>query len=122
MRISDWSSDVCSSDLEEPIVNEDGQAIFMRRRYNDRLLMFLLRAHHPERYARVDRVRAPDEETPAVALPVSRAIAALEPITPPEPHRLMPPETLEPWLPPEQADEPDPVPGDRKSTRLNSSH
>src|SRR3546814_9121234 len=78
-RLVDIAFDRAVNGMEEPIVNEDGQAIFMRRRYNDRLLMFLLRAHHPERYARVDRVRAPDEETPA-ALPVSHAIAALEPV------------------------------------------
>src|SRR3546814_3518864 len=47
----------------------DGQVVRTRRRHNDRLLMFLLRAHYPLCYERVDRYRGMDDDPPS-ALPL----------------------------------------------------
>lgn len=70
---------------DEPVFDKYGQVIATRRRTNDRLLMFLLRAHHPERYATSPR-RA---KTLPVPPPVNKAVEALTPITPRDPHHYM---------------------------------
>lgn len=99
-RLVDIAFDRAINGVEDPIVGPDGIAIYTRRRYNDRLLMFLLRHHHPERYARPDSAGAPPPapvaEPAAVRtpIPIAGAIATLEPAPPAEPHRLMPPEEL----------------------------
>lgn len=69
--------------------DERGDPMEPRRRYNDRLLMFLLRAHLPERYRYANRdARLGDE--PALVPPPSLpdAMARLEPVTPEAPHLL----------------------------------
>src|SRR3546814_817133 len=56
----------------------DGQVVRTRRRHNDRLLMFLLRAHYPLRYARVDRYRGTDDDPPPT-LPILDALDGIDP-------------------------------------------
>jgi hypothetical protein len=90
--------------VEVPVFDRDGCRIGARRQYNDRLLMFLLRAYRPERFGRVERPQAPAPSRPAAlhpaepsaapALALAGATAALFPVPPAEPHRLMPPDRL----------------------------
>jgi hypothetical protein len=80
---------------EVPVFDRDGVRIGARWRHNDRLLMFLIRAYQPERFAHAHRdVRPPDTSLPAPELPVVRALEALAPVPPAEPHTLLPPDQL----------------------------
>ena len=64
-----------------------GDPMEPRRRYNDRLLMFLLRAHQPERYRHASHdVRQAREPAPPPVPSLPEAIARLTPETPPAPH------------------------------------
>lgn len=85
---------------ETPVFDRDGCRIGAKWKTNDRLTMFILRAYMPERFRHAhESVRQPGEQQPPPALPpVAEALAALGPATPPEPHMLMPPERLEPFV------------------------
>ena len=78
--------------VADPVFDRHGACIAVRRRYNDRLLMFLLRAHQPERYryAHGD-LRHAEEGASAPAQPVARAIDMLSPPPPENVAALMPP-------------------------------
>ncbi|WOK37989.1 hypothetical protein [Sphingomonas sp. C3-2] len=94
-RLADIALERAINGVEEPVFDRDGQRIACRTRYNDRLLMFLLRAHQPERYRHAHQgARHPNELPAPSPAPVAAAIATLEPVTPPDPHLLMPPEDL----------------------------
>jgi hypothetical protein len=95
--------------VDVPVFDRDGCRIGARRQYNDRLLMFLLRAYRPERFGRVERAEAPAPTRPAEPRPaashpadpraapapaLAQATAALFPVPLAEPHRLMPPDRL----------------------------
>jgi hypothetical protein len=79
---------------DEPVLDKYGQIIATRRRTSDRLLMFLLRAHHPERYA--TSLRRPKTPPPIPA--IEKAVAALTPITPKNPQDYMDPDAFEDLL------------------------
>lgn len=80
--------------IDVPVFDRDGCRIGARRHYSDRLMMFLLRAYHPERFRHAHRAdRDPDEPLPA-QMPLGRAFAALSPVPPPDPHLLLTPERL----------------------------
>lgn len=83
---------------EVPVYDQDGLRTGTRYRCNTRLTMFLLRAYHPERFVQAHRDQpapAPAAAPPPVVPVVAQAVAALSPVTPAEPHRLMPPDRLE---------------------------
>lgn len=89
---------------DEPVFDRSGIVIGHKTRYSERLMMFLMRAHLPERYAprapgahRAERPEgAPSAPpTPPPILPVAEALARLEPVLPPEPHNSMPAEDLD---------------------------
>lgn len=81
---------------EEPVFDRDGNVIGHKTRYSERLMMFLLRAHLPERYAHAHRAERPESAPPLPQTsPVAEALARLEPAPPPEPHKLMPPDELD---------------------------
>lgn len=99
-RLVDIAFDRAVNGTEHPHFDKHGEAVYMRRRYSDRLLMFLLAAHHPDRYGHAaDRRRGPvgggggdPAAAPAIAPPaITEALALLEPVTPADPHRLMHP-------------------------------
>lgn len=95
-RLMDVAFERALGGVEEPVFNKQGERIGSRTRYNDRLLMFLLRAHQPDRYRHAHQsLRGPGEPSPPLPAPVADAIATLEPAPPAEPHLLMPPEELE---------------------------
>jgi hypothetical protein len=82
--------------VEEPVFSKEGQRIACRTRYNDRLLMFLMRAHAPSVYRHANRdQRHNDAPLPAPAPAVADVLRLLQPETPAEPHALMPPDQLE---------------------------
>jgi hypothetical protein len=81
---------------EEPVFDRDGNVIGTKTRYSERLMMFLLRAHLPERYSHAHRAERPESAPPSPHTPpVAEALARLEPAPPPEPHKLMPLEELD---------------------------
>lgn len=95
LALVDVAFDRALNGVEEAVLDRDGQAVGLRRRYNDRLLMFLLRAHQPERYRHAHRsLRDPDEPMLPASPPVAEALQALEPPPPPAPHLLMAPDQL----------------------------
>lgn len=111
-RLTDVAFDRAISGVDEPVFNREGRVVGVRTRYNDRLLMFLMRAHVPERYGHVrtgggpnpapagqgaDGILPPPANPPAAvpAIPVTDAIARLDPVTPDEPHMLLPPDLRE---------------------------
>ncbi|HEX8401452.1 MAG TPA: hypothetical protein VF628_07065 [Allosphingosinicella sp.] len=95
-RLADIAFERAINGVEEPVLDKDGHCIYVRTRYNDRLLMFLMRAHSPERYRHAHQsVRQPFELPAPATVPVGEALRALEPVQPAEPHRLLPPEDLE---------------------------
>lgn len=80
---------------DTPVFDRDGCRIGSRRKTSDRLTMFILRAYLPDRFRHAHQDVRPAGERPAPAtLPVAEALAALAPVTPAAPHRLMPPDRL----------------------------
>lgn len=94
-KLVDLAFDRAIHGSDEPVFDGNGRRVGRRMRQNDRLMMFLLRAYRPERFRHAHRDgRATDETLPPPAPPVEDAIRLLEPVAPPEPHRLMPPDDL----------------------------
>ena len=96
LKLADVAFQRALNGVEEPVFDRSGVVIGRKTRYSERLMMFLLRAHLPERYAHAHRGERPAgaadaPETP----PVAEALARLEPAIPPEPHKLLAPEELE---------------------------
>lgn len=94
-RLVDEAMDRAFNGADEPVFDRDGKRVGRRIRYNDRLLMFMLRALQPERFRNAHRAeRAPGEPLPALAKPVAEALALLAPPAPDHPEALMPPDEL----------------------------
>lgn len=82
--------------VDEPVFDRDGCRIGAKTRYNDRMVMFLLRAYRPGQFRHAhEGVRQPGEAPPPVHPPLAQALAALAPVTPEAPHLLSSPERLE---------------------------
>lgn len=95
-QLIDIAFDRAINGIEEPLFDKEGQRIACRHRYNDRLLMFLIRAHAPEQYRHAYRDgRDVEEKLPAPLPALSDALRLLEPEPPADPHLLMPPDELE---------------------------
>lgn len=78
---------------EVPIYDRDGVRVGVKWKQNTRLLMYMLRAYHPDRFRFAHKdVRHADEPVPPAALPPGAAIASLAPVTPADPHLLTPPQ------------------------------
>lgn len=96
LKLADVAFQRALNGTEEPVYSRDGVMFGTRTRYSERLMMFLLRAHLPERYAHAHRAERPDGAPPAPqTAPVAEALARIEPALPAEPHKLMPPEDLD---------------------------
>lgn len=94
-RLVDLAFDRAINGAEEPVFDREGIRVGRRVRYNDRLLMFLLRAHQPERYRHAHQgLRHANEPAPPAPPPIAGAIAALAPAAPDAPHLLMAPDDL----------------------------
>jgi hypothetical protein len=113
----------------EPVLDADGRRIGSRHRPGDRMLMFLLAAHYPDRYGKQQRRRQPargeaEAPTPTPTPSVAEALDALSPVTPAEPEKLMAPADLDVaievadmgdgrlprWLDPDRRAEPEALP------------
>ena len=80
---------------DEIPVFHDGRRIGSRRRYNDRMAMFIMRAYLPERFRHAhESTRSPNEAPALREIPLPDAIEALAPVTPADPHLLTPPDAL----------------------------
>lgn len=86
-RLVDIAMDRAINGAEDPVLDRNGRVMFIRRKYNDRLLMFLLRAHHPERYRHQNDPQRTLPEAPAPLIP---AIESLAPVTPAQPQLINP--------------------------------
>ena len=79
-----------------PVFDRDGCRIGGKRRYSERMMMFLMRAYLPDRFRHAHESLRQPSEPPAPALPsVPEALVALTPEVPAEPHRLMAPDRLD---------------------------
>ncbi|WP_375392327.1 hypothetical protein [uncultured Sphingomonas sp.] len=96
-RLLDIAFEQAIDGEEVPIFDQDGVRTGVRRRYNTRMAMFLLRAYHPDRFRHAHQDgRSPRDETrPPAAAAVPPIVASLAPVTPEQPHLLMPPQTLQ---------------------------
>jgi hypothetical protein len=96
LHLADIAFDRAIHGSEEPVFDKAGRRVGRRMRINDRLLMFLLRAHLPGLYAHAHRAELPAGAVPcAPDLPLAAALAALAPVTPAEPAAGLSPEALE---------------------------
>lgn len=87
-RLVDIALERAVDGVEEPVFDRDGHVIHLKTRYNDRLLMFLIRAHLPDRYQHAHRDRRPPgDPAPVPEPPVAEAVARLEPARPAEPEK-----------------------------------
>lgn len=94
-RLIDIAMDRVIHGSDEPIFDRDGNRVGRRVRYNDRLLMFMLRALQPERFRHANRsTRDPHEALLPPLPPVADALAALAPLAPGDPAALMAPDAL----------------------------
>ena len=76
----------------EPVLDANGRRVGSRHRPGDRMLMFLLAAHYPDRYGKQRRrPRRGQAATPTVA----EALECLSPVPPAEPEALMAPADLD---------------------------
>jgi hypothetical protein len=92
-RLLDVAFELAIEGEEIPIFDQDGLRTGARRRVNTRMMMFLLRAYHPERFRHAHRdTRVPDEVLPPPAPPLPQITATLAPVTPAAPHLLAAPE------------------------------
>lgn len=84
-RLVDVAMDRVLNGTPKRVCDVEGRLRHMEYVYNDRLLMFMLRAHRPERYARADaRVVAHDAlAAPARAPEIESALVAIGPAVPP---------------------------------------
>jgi hypothetical protein len=95
-RLVDIAFDRAINGVDDVVLDRDGHHIFTKRKYNDRLLMFLIRAHAPERYGHASQDgRAAGQGTVSATPPVAEAIRLLGPEPPMEPEKLMSPQELD---------------------------
>jgi hypothetical protein len=92
MRLVDVAFERALNGVAEKIeYDANGDPTEPRRRYNDRLLMFLLRAHQPERYRFANHdARLANEPAAPLAPSLPDAMARLEPAMPAAPQLMAP--------------------------------
>ena len=90
LRLVDVAFDRALNGVAEKIsYDANGDPMEPRRRYNDRLLMFLLRAHQPDRYRYATHDARLANEPASLPLPsLALAMERLDPATPADPHLL----------------------------------
>jgi hypothetical protein len=92
MRLVDVAFERALNGVAEKIeYDAHGDPMEPRRRYNDRLLMFLMRAHQPERYRFANHdARLANEPAAPLAPSLPDAMARLEPAMPAAPYLMAP--------------------------------
>lgn len=97
-RLVDIAFDRAINGVDDVVLDREGQHVYTRRKYNDRLLMFLIRAHAPERYRHANRdgrAAGEGQETVPAHPPVAEALKLLGPEPPAEPEKLLSQEELD---------------------------
>lgn len=97
-RLIDIAFDRAINGVEDVIIDKEGNHVYTKRKYNDRLLMFLIRAHSPQLYGnahRNGRAVGEGQETVPARTPVAEALKLLGPEPPAEPEKLLSPEALD---------------------------
>lgn len=84
--LADVAFDRAINGTEQHVIDREGQHIYTHMRTNDRLLMFLLRAHQPEIYGRGGERTMP---VPEQGEPVAEAIDKLLPVQPEDPEKFL---------------------------------
>lgn len=97
-RLVDIAFDRAINGVDDEIIDKEGNHIYTKRKYNDRLLMFLIRAHAPQRYGnahRDGRVAGDRQDMVPAIPPVAEALKLLGPEPPAKPEKLLSPEELD---------------------------
>ena len=97
-RLIDIAFDRAINGVDDEIIDKEGNHIYTKRKYNDRLLMFLIRAHAPQIYGNAHRDghgAGEGHATVPARTPVAEALKLLGPEPPAEPEKLLAPEELE---------------------------
>jgi hypothetical protein len=97
-RLVDIAFDRAINGVDDVVLDKEGNHIYTKRKYNDRLLMFLIRAHGPARYRNAHREGIADGDgqvTVPAQMPVAEALKLLGPESPAEPEKLLSPEELD---------------------------
>ena len=97
-RLVDIAFERAINGVDDVVLDKEGNHIYTKHKYNDRLLMFLIRAHAPDRYRHAHRDgRAANEgqDTVPAHMPVAEALKLLGPEPPAEPEKLLSPEELD---------------------------
>lgn len=97
-RLIDIAFDRAINGVDDEIIDKEGNHIYTKRKYNDRLLMFLIRAHAPQIYGnahRDGRGAGDGQETVPARTPVAEALKLLGPEPPAEPEKLLSPKELD---------------------------
>lgn len=96
LKLVDVAFERAFNGSEEPVFDREGRRVGRRMKFSDRLIMFLMRAHMPDRYRHAHQsIRHPSEPPAPASLPVAEALATLDPAMPPAPHSLLAPEDLD---------------------------
>jgi hypothetical protein len=94
-KLVDVAFDRAIRGTTEPVYLRDGSIAGYRVKYNDKLLMMLLRAYQPERFRHAAlSARHPAETPPPPLVQVATALEQLDPPRPEAPHLLMAPDQL----------------------------
>ena len=97
-RLIDIAFDRAINGVDDVVLDKEGHHLYTKRKYNDRLLMFLIRAHAPDRYGHAHRGGSDSGQGQGMVAarpPVSEALKLLGPEPPANPERLLSPEQLE---------------------------
>jgi len=97
-RLIDIAFDRAINGVEDEIIDKEGNHIYTKRKYNDRLLMFLIRAHAPQIYGNAHcggSGAGEGQATVPARTPVAEALKLLGPERPAAPEKLLSPEELE---------------------------
>lgn len=97
-RLIDIAFDRAINGVDDVVLDKEGRHVYTKRKYNDRLLMFLIRAHAPDRYRhgnRDGRAAGEGAQTVPAQPPVAEALKLLGPEPPAAPEKLLSPEALD---------------------------
>ncbi len=109
-QLTDIAFERAINGVEEPVYNREGTHIYTKHRFNDRMLMFLIRTYRPDLFPPVSGERRmsavqnapPDAENPGGSMVTPRTLASaienLEPAKPNEPEKQMDPQDFEKLL------------------------
>ena len=97
-RLIDIAFDRAINGVDDVVLDKEGRHVYTKRKYNDRLLMFLIRAHAPNRYRHGNRdghAAGEGARTVPAQPPVAEALKLLGPEPPAAPEKLLSPEALD---------------------------